>query len=225
MKNIFLLSILLMVSNIGFSQRRYTHPKYFNNLIENTDYILIGSSIGAAQYKGAYGNFGDFGNIQPNINIYVQKKVSKNLSFRYQFSYVGLGSKDMRANSETYNQNAFNADIIEFIPMLIYDLGARNRKRNQRINYYLMAGVGVFYGSATNHLKNTSSNKAGGVIYGGAGVRYSLTNKWSINLEAQGRVSSSDQLDMMTNRNFPTDMYGTINIGVAYRIFGRRKLH
>ncbi|AZQ65070.1 hypothetical protein EI427_22915 [Flammeovirga pectinis] len=225
MKNIFYILILLIVSNLGFSQSKYSSPNYFNNLMENTDYVLIGGSIGAAQYNGVYGGFGNFENIKPNYTIYVQKKVSKRISFRYQLSHVGLGAKDKRSNSETYNQNAFDANIIEFIPMVIYDLGARNRKRNQRINYYLMGGVGVFYGSTTNHLKNTSSNKAGGVIYGGAGIRYSLTNKWIINLEAQGRITSSDQLDMMSNPRFPTDMYGTINIGIAYRIFGKRKLH
>ncbi|MBB6458874.1 hypothetical protein [Flammeovirga kamogawensis] len=237
MKKILLLLTFCLSVHLGFAQSHRTL-----NLIEKTNYTLIGGNIGGAYYSGAYANQAfttiDLGSIRPSLTGYIQTKFAKRWHFRFQGSWVQIGSKDNLSTSENFGKTAFRTNIFDFTPMMIFDIGVnkknksrgayKNRKSNHW-NWYLMAGTGLFAAKVNNYIEEqangnigSSHYKVGGTLNGGLGVRYALKERWILNAEALFRMSTTNDLDGKSSQLLPVDFYVTGQIGVAYRIPGRR---
>ncbi|NLR93534.1 outer membrane beta-barrel protein [Flammeovirga agarivorans] len=216
MKNNFLFIFSILLS---FAVRAQSTADF-------TNYHMVGGSIGTSLYSGGYVNQNqrifDGKSHQPSFQLYYQTRLSRRFHLRYQTSLSGLSSRDLRANSETYGQNAFNTTILEVAPIFIFDLGNIERLNNRNTQWYLMGGTGVFLAEVNHHLLNTKANKAGGTLNFGIGMRHRIKDNWFLTAEAMGRVTSSNTLDLNRTQQSPTDLYATFQIGVAYRIRGKR---
>ncbi|NLR94270.1 MULTISPECIES: hypothetical protein [Flammeovirga] len=230
MKKFFLLLSILFFFQLSYGQNHRTL-----NLIEKTNYTLIGGSVGGAYYSGGYANQGlstiDITSLKPQINGYIQHKFARKWHFRFQGTFAMLGSKDNRNTSDTQGQKAFRTLLFEFSPMMVLDLGVDKKakskgayrgKKSNHWNWYLMAGTGLFAADVNNYVGGTSSTKVGGTLNGGLGVRYAMKEKWILNMDMLFRMSTTNGLDGLSAQPLPVDLYATGTIGVAYRIPGRR---
>ncbi|WP_044208273.1 hypothetical protein [Flammeovirga sp. OC4] len=232
MKSLLLVPILLCLNIGAFAQ---SHRSL--NLIEKTNYFLIGGNLGLAYHSGGYANQSlskiDITAARPALTGYLQTKISKRWHIRAQGSLMMLTAKDKRSDSETTGQKAFRTYLFDVAPLFIYDLGVnkRNRKRSpyskrkgSLFTWYLMGGTGLFVANVQNYVGGISANKVGGTLNGGIGFRYTLSENWILNAETLGRMSTSNDLDGYRSQALPVDLYLTGQIGVAYRIPGMRIL-
>ncbi|KXX72532.1 hypothetical protein [Flammeovirga sp. SJP92] len=230
MKSLLLVPILICL-NIGV----YAQSHRSLNLIERTNYFLIGGNIGVAYLSGGYANQTpqqvDLSAARPAITGYLQTKISKRWHVRAQGSLMMLTSKDKRANQETTGQKAFETILFDFAPLFVYDLGVNkkykrrspySRKKGSLISWYLVGGTGLFAANVKNYIGGTSGNRYGGTLNGGLGLRYTISENWIFNAEALGRLSTTTTLDGTRSQKLPVDLYLTTQIGVAYRIPGMR---
>ncbi|NME67778.1 outer membrane beta-barrel protein [Flammeovirga aprica] len=230
MKSLLLVPLLLCLNIGAFAQ---SHRSL--NLIERTNYFLIGGNIGIAYHSGGYANQSpskiDISAARPALTGYLQTKISKRWHIRAQGSLMMLTAKDKRPNLETTGQKAFETILFDFSPLFVYDLGVnkRNRKRSpysrkkgSLFTWYLVGGTGLFVANVKNYVGGTSANKVGGTLNGGLGFRYTISENWLLNAEALGRMSTSNDLDGLKAQALPVDLYLTGQIGIAYRIPGMR---
>lgn len=232
MKSLILTSIFLCLNIFSYAQ---SHRSL--NLIERTNYLLIGGNIGVAYHSGGYANQSpskiDISAARPSLTGYLQTKISKRWHIKVQGSLMMLTAKDKRPNLETTGQKAFETILFDVAPMFVYDLGVNkknskrspySRKKGSLFRWYLTVGTGVFAANVKNYVGGVSSNKVGGTLNGGLGFRYTISENWIFNAEGVGRVSSTNGLDGLNAQALPVDLYLTAQIGVAYRIPGMRIL-
>jgi opacity protein-like surface antigen len=130
---------------------------------------------------------------------------------------------------------AFTSPVTELIGSVVWDVMGRER----RFSPYIFAGIGYsflkikrdysrfnaeyFAGEPTtiNGLNSDiTHNLPGGlpIIPSGAGLRYRITNNFSINTEASYRYISSDYLDGFSQAANPDkkDHYYKFSVGLSY---------
>jgi len=109
-------------------------------------------------------------------------------------------------------------------------------KSNQFWDTYLIAGIGITnyntelidlttkqvmkkvgYGNG----KSFGGRTLQGILTGGLGFDFRLSDKWNINLESTNRIMNSDDLDGWVS-DFKYDVYNYTSIGISYK-FGIKK--
>lgn len=231
MKSFILFPLFLLFNTFLLAQ---SHRSL--NLVERTNYSLIGGNIGLAYYSGGYANQSpskiDIASARPAITGYLQTKISKRWHIKLNGSLMMLTANDKRPNLETTGDKAFQTILFDVAPLFVYDLGVNkkyrrrspySKKKGSLMTWYLVGGTGVFAANVKNYVGGTSASlKVGGTLNGGLGFRYALSEKWLFNAEGLGRISSTNDLDGLKAQALPVDLYLTAQIGIAYRIPGPR---
>lgn len=239
LKGPYLFTILVFVSYNSLAQ-----PQRFRKW-------EAGLHIGAFIYQGDLtpNRYGSFETIRPGIGIFGTRIINRSLSARLLFNLAALSGNESVYKVPEYRQHrnfSFNASVKELTLLLHWNvLGANYDER--KYEPYVFAGGGI---SAVNINRNYSRYDAAyfgeqsdlssrlavdaatptprmiPVVPAGAGIRYNLSEKIAINLEASYRFMHTDYLDgfsVAANPGFK-DHYSSITIGAAYKFGGKEKV-
>jgi tetratricopeptide (TPR) repeat protein len=165
--------------------------------------------------------------------IYLGRQFSPLLGLRGQLLYAGLG-----AESEDKNMY-MKGDLYEYnlnVTLSLINLLSRYNP-DRKFDLYGFAGIGQFH-ARTNTRDLTTDNRIGVGYYGrvgyfgkgiddrglfmaipyGAGISYSIAEKWDLTLETSLRYTGADELDSYVSEKY--DQYGPTTFGVTYRMYG-----
>lgn len=189
-----------------------------------------------------------FGDIKENPIIPLNKnnnewRLGGGLIVDYQFTPVfglrGQALYGQLAGTKRSLDRYFEGDYIEFNLNTTIDLNNLfSKKRTDRlVNTYLLVGVGItnynssFYnlstGAKTGYIgfgsgSGIKGRTLEGILTGGGGVNFRLSNQLIINFETAIRIMNSDKMDGWV-QNFKYDVYNYTSLGLSYK-FGRRKI-
>jgi len=154
------------------------------------------------------------------------------------FGIRGQGLYGQLAGTRRTWKKHFTNDYLEF--NLNTTININNifaRYRNDRfLNAYIIFGIGLqnyntrVYELGSNKLLQTVGEGNGksfggrtleGVMLGGLGLDFRLSDRWSLNLETANRAMASDMLDAHVG-GFKYDVYNVTTMGFAYK-FGYAK--
>ncbi len=177
----------------------------------------------------------------PVTNNENEWRLGAGLMVSRQFSPVfglrGQGLFGQLSGTRRSANKFFENDYLEF--NLNGTLNINNlfgQKRDDRfMNIYLTGGIGIINYNTTVYALDTKKQIASvgngngkgiggrtleGILTGGIGVDFRLSDKLSINLETANRIMNSDMMDHWVN-GFPYDVYNYTSIGLSYR-FGMK---
>ena len=159
------------------------------------------------------------------------KQISPVFGVRGQFVIANLAGT--RRSSNLY----FESNYIEF--NLNTSISVRNivkkYKANQFWDAYVIFGVGLT--NFNTELKNLSTKKVvkrvghgsgksfggrtlQGMVLGGLGLDFRISNRVNLNLETANRMLNTDELDGRTS-GFKYDIYNYTSLGISYKFGGR----
>lgn len=208
----------------------------------------FGAGIGVFIYQGdlAPARAGGYKDPKPGLNLFAARLLSRSLALRGQFTLATLKTDESKYNMPAWRQQrnlAFRAGLMEFSALAVWhpkgdllneDLYVR------KISPYLFAGGGLtilgvsrdFSRFNTGYFENQPTVIIGvaadaakrpariiPVLPVGAGVRYPLTEKFSLMAETAYRFSFNDYVDGVSQAGNPSrkDHYYSVSVGVIYR--------
>jgi opacity protein-like surface antigen len=209
----------------------------------------IGINAGTIIYQGdlSSGNFGYTKSLKPSFGLYGSKTLTDFFSVRANFMYGHLSADESTYSTPAYRQHRnlkFSTPIFESSVQLVWDLIGKNvRYEKHQLSPYLFIGAGIsgvnisrnWSRFDTTYFNAKSSARIGlgvdtlhhlpnaiPVIPVGAGLRYMLTSKLSVNAEATYRITTTDYLDGFSYAANPKkkDHYYGLTLGISYH-FGR----
>src|SRR5579859_4118597 len=205
----------------------------------------VGLGAGAFIYQGdlAPSFAGSYKLIDPGVSLSLSRLINRHLALRTGVTVAGLRGDDRKYDDEAWRQARalrFKTSVFEVAESVVWDVFGNNDDRTRtRFSPYVFAGVGYsflrvrrdasrfdssFFGphpGIINGLKAdlaTSPPRGVVVVPVGAGVRYTVTPAWSINLEANYRFSETDYLDGFSKvgNDGRNDHYYSFTLGVLF---------
>lgn len=178
----------------------------------------VGISFGAAHYFGDLNNRGDVSRPKPTVGVFFRKQFGNYIGVRLAGRFAQLGYSDQYSKNEfqklrnlSFNTNIFEValqgdfNFFKFIP----GDGVHN------FTPYVTLGVGFFtydpyaylndekyylrpLGTEGQNVPELGKKPYGNSTYSipfGAGIKYALTDKFNISVEAAHRFTGTDYLD------------------------------
>ena len=211
----------------------------------------IGLSLGTLVYQGDLSRSfkGDFKSLAPSLGLHVSKTIDRYFSLRASLQFGRLAADELNyATPEWKQHRAFNfsTPVTELSSTLVFNLfGENNSDISHRLSPYVFAGAGmtflnikrdwsaldkVFYDEKSGVQQGLAIDtvhslpKVTPVLPVGAGVRFALSSQFSLNAEANYRLTATDYLDGFKYSGNPKkrDSYYGLSVGISYRIGGYR---
>ncbi len=229
-KHLFFITALLLIFSAQSFAQSYNKTSNFRS------YWQINANAGTSIFFGDIKQY-PIAPVSNNENewrfaggLMLVKQISPIFGVRGQFLYGKLAGT--RRSSNLF----FESNYIEF--NLNTSIGIRNifqqYRADQFWNAYLLLGVGLT--SFNTELKDLSTKqvvrKVGygsgksfggrtlqGMLMGGVGLDFRLSNRFNINLETANRVLNTDELDGRTS-GFKYDIYNYTSFGISYKFGG-----
>ena len=215
----------------------------------NLHHFEAGVNTGTLLYQGdlVSSSFGSFKGAKPNLQFWLAKPFSPYLSWRASLLFGSVSADESRFSNPFWKQLrnfSFSSPVTEFSAVLQYNLyGDNGQETYHTFTPYLVAGVGVSFLNITrdwSRLDTTAFNsksqtqtglgidtvhalpRALPVIPIGAGVRWMVTPRFSVNAEASLRFSFSDYIDGFSYaaNNKAKDNYYGLSLGVSFVLGG-----
>ncbi|HTB24846.1 MAG TPA: DUF6089 family protein [Puia sp.] len=206
----------------------------------------IGINAGTLIYQGDLSEspFGYTNSLKPAVELWVSKSLDPYFSIRANLLQGSLGADESTYATPEYRRHrnlAFNSSVSEFSAELVWDLNGKTyREGMRRFSPYFFAGAGFAilhidrnwsrFDTTYFNSKSTASRGLGidtlqktpgflPAIPVGAGVRYMVSNRITINLEGTYRITSSDYIDGFSYAGNPAknDHYYGLTLGASYR--------
>jgi opacity protein-like surface antigen len=205
----------------------------------------LGLSGGVLVYQGDLSpeKIGAYKTLKPQFGLQVFRIVSPSLSLRLNFTRGKLYGNDAVYNNPDWRKQRnfnFTSPVTEFSVQGVWNIMS---SRNSRLSPYIFGGAGLsflkikrdwsnmnvaVFGDGSNVQTGlaidaaTNSPRVIPVIPVGAGVRYSLTDRFSLTAETNYRLSFTDYLDGFSQAADPkkNDHYFSHSIGLIYSFSG-----
>ncbi|HTE27917.1 DUF6089 family protein [Flavitalea sp.] len=204
----------------------------------------VGINVGSYIYQGdlAPSYAGSFKTPGLAIGMQVTRKITTSLSARVEFNTGRLKGDDAKFSKPEWRSQrnfAFETSINELAASLIW-IPARF---NGRLKPYVFAGAGIVFVNVTRDYSNYNPEYFVGtsvtadleedlatplpaqipVIPVGIGMRYEISERFSIIPEASFRYISSDYIDGYSKSGTPNrnDKYFKYSIGLAYSFWNK----
>lgn len=174
----------------------------------STDHSLkITAGIGAASYQGELGNVGQ--TIRPMFGGGILYKIAPHLSFKGEMNFFQLGGADANGSNPARNLSFESRNLEAYAGVMyeLFDVDMYSRGQGLIVNPYAFAGLGFVTVNPTAELNGRDYNlrrfRTEDITYPGAsltmpvgaGVRFELTRRVGLALEAGYRFTFSDYLD------------------------------
>ena len=205
----------------------------------------FGINGGLFVYQGdlTSSRLGSYKTLKPGLNVFVNKIISPLLSLRTNVTFGKLQGNDAKYATPEYRQQRsfnFTSPVFEISELLVADLLKNNLARQSSgLSPYIFTGLGFSFLNIhrdwsrfnAEYFSSESTTLSGLVadqqhklpklipaIPIGAGVRYQLSSKISLNVETSYRVMSTDYLDGFSKaaNDKRKDSYQTHSIGLIY---------
>lgn len=238
MKSVFkktILSIIIVSGNIYFANAQINLSKY-----------EVGLSAGVFVYQGDLTpqQFGSYKTLKPQFALHFYRILSPAFSVRLTLNRGKLYGNDAKYSNPEWRQQRnfnFNTPVTEISALGVWSFLA---KREPRFSPYLFAGAGISFLKIKRDWSNINTTVFGEgsdvqnglaidgakslpriipVVPVGAGVRYSLSDRFSLMGETSYRLSFTDYLDGFSKsaNASKNDHYLSHSIGVNYS-FGKK---
>jgi outer membrane protein OmpA-like peptidoglycan-associated protein len=242
MKNITLL-LALVLPFIGFSQS--------SSFEDRNKGLEFGLFLGGAAYEGDLHCFDDeelnyFSEFGLSFGLHARKSLSDVLGIRLNYRFAKLAGDDNNfSNVSEHPRRAFTftnnlhevAAIIDFEPFgnKKYD---KNGEFKSIFSPFVYAGIGLAFGSANTDYNEANQSfdlvekigvderDASGThlaIPVGIGIKYYASESFSIGLQGDVRIATSDYLDGVKISGNPdaNDYYGTVGLVLGFKLKGK----
>lgn len=204
----------------------------------------VGLNAGTLIYQGdlSAARMGYTKNLKPAIGVSLTRTIDPYFSLRANLTFGKIGADESKIGTPAYKQLRnfkFSTPVTELTAMLVWNVAGDNAGR--KLNYYFLGGAGFSFlnvkkdwrGINTSFFDNKSQAIIGlgtdtlriaprliPVFPVGAGLRYQLTNSFSLHAEAVYRFTITDYLDgfkYSVNPNKKDSYYG-ISLGVSFKL-------
>ncbi len=208
---------LLLLTTLSLPLRAQSgrgNPNQRNTVYRNlgslgsTDHSLkITAGIGGASYQGELGNVGQA--IRPMFGGGILYKIAPHLSFKGEMNFFRLAGSDANGGNRARNLSFESRNLEAYAGVMyeLFDVDMYSRGQGLIVNPYAFAGLGFVTVNPTAELNGRDYNlrrfRTEDVAYPGAslmapvgaGVRFELTQRVGLALEAGYRFTFSDYLD------------------------------
>ena len=210
----------------------------------------LGLKAGVFIYQGdlAPSDAGSYKTLRPQFGLFASRLLSRSFSARLNFDAGSIKGDDSRYSSPAWRRDRnfkFNSPVYELSAQLVWDILGRNYNRPAKsFSPYIFAGIGYSYIDVHSDWSNmntavftaesnvpaglvadaAASNRHGNLVFpAGIGLRYALSQKFSLIGESSYRFTSTDYLDGFSYSANPSkkDHYYNHSLGVVYS-FGIR---
>jgi opacity protein-like surface antigen len=231
-----LLSCLLIVSTLGFSQQWKLSRSSYTYGVGISNYF--GDIGGASKADASPFADLDLAYSRPVLAVGFYYKLYERIAVKGNLSYANIHGSD--ANSQNANRNyTFTTNMVELnghveyhilkeMQMVSYSkmsMRGKVNKFNVGINLYVFAGIGGAYfkpkakDNLTEEPRFNDSKNLALVFPVGLGIKYPLTSITSIGLELGGRFTTTDYIDgFSTESSTSNDIYYFTVINVSTKI-------
>lgn len=211
----------------------------------NHSSISVGLETGTLVYQGDLvpSVAGSFRNSKLLFGINVSKQFFPHFGIKASLSKGQIGADESIYSEPSWRQLRafqFQTPVTEFSSLIVFDFADQSLDQTKRLTPYLFAGIGVSFlkvnrdwsrinlaafdpkastilGLGIDTLKNTP--KVLPVIPLGAGLKYTLNERWTANAELGFRMSMSDYLDGFSKAGNASakDFYYALKLGISYQ--------
>lgn len=223
-------ALIIILSNVFIANAQINLSKY-----------ELGINGGVLVYQGDLTpeKIGSYKTLKPQIGLQVYRILSPSLSIRFNFTRGKLYGNDAVYNSPDWRKQRnfnFTSPVTEFSLQGVWNI---MQNSTQRFSPYLFGGAGLSFLKVKRDWSNmnatvfgdgsnvqtglaidaaTSTPRTIPVIPVGAGVRYSLTDRFSLTAETNYRIIFTDYLDGFSQSANPgkNDHYFSHSIGLIY---------
>ncbi len=213
--------------------------------------IELGADITNFIYQGDLtpSKIGSLKTMTWGLGIYGNYKLNSKFSLKTQLVFGTLKGDESRYSKPPYRQQrsfAFTSPVTEISESAVWNIVPPSASGRARLTPYIAAGAGYAFLHIRRDYSNFNASYFGPesfvtiglgedtlhslprgllVFPVSAGIRYSLTNKWSLNLETTYRLNSSDYLDGFSQsaNADKKDHFFTNAIGATYT-FGKSNM-
>lgn len=206
---------------------------------QNTSELGVG--IGGLNYKGDLSPAYQFENNRPALTVFYRKDISVPITLRGAFTGGLLqandenvqGVNDATAPLHNYRKATMKGGLAELSAVLEYNFfDFHNRRDKIHFSPYLFIGVAGFYANTKTDFNNetlNSLNTKGGMlgvaIPLGMGLKYALSPRWNLGVEAGARKTFTDDLDHLSDQNalvanrHTRDWYFYNGVSISYTFY------
>ncbi len=206
----------------------------------------VGLSGGVFVYQGDLTpeTLGAYKTLKPQLALHIYRKISPSFSMRLNINRGKLHGSDSKYANPEYRQQRNFTFITPVTELSLHGVWSFLENRTPRFSPYVFAGAGVtflnikrdysnfnaaYFGENTDLMNRLTADAAKTlpriipVVPVGAGVRYSLNNRFSFFGETNYRLSFTDYLDGFSQAANPAkkDHYQSHSVGVVYS-FGKK---
>lgn len=227
-KNIFLQTAFILsfslFSNFILAQTRAKNQQW-----------EVGVLGGIAQYDGDLNNFG----VKENnlaLGVMARYHVSDKIAVRANFIGGNLTGNDANSTANAARNLSFKAGLREFALLGEYDILGKKRYVDgfkKVLSPYVFGGIALanitpntqYFNGGNDPVKikediNAKRQKQNLTFPIGAGLKFDLAEKWTLNVEAGYRILFSDYIDGVSKLGNPdnNDSYAYAGVMIGYRI-------
>ena len=227
-KNSFLQTVLvlgfILISNFVFAQVKIKNQQW-----------EVGLLGGVSQYNGDLNSFGTKEN-NLALGMMARYHVTDNFAVRGNFIAGHLTGNDANSTVNAARKISFRAGLRELAFLGEYDLLGKKRYTEgfrKMLSPYFFGGVALanitpntLYFNGVNDSKKLKEDidaprkKLNITFPIGAGLKFDLAEKWTLNVEAGYRILFSDYVDGVSKLGNPSnnDSYAYAGVAIGYRI-------
>jgi hypothetical protein len=207
----------------------------------------FGIAAGSLIYQGDLtpALLGSYQFIKPSVQIYAGKILDENFTLRANLVHGNINGDDSRYATPSWRQQRnfkFSTSITELSGLLVWNFyGYKSEGERKKISTYIFGGAGLSFLKVNRDWSNLNtaafdpkSSLMSGlgadtthatpgiipVIPVGAGVKYTISNKLSVNAELMYRITFTDYLDGFSKSADPAqkDYYYGFSVGLIYTL-------
>lgn len=208
-----------------------------------------GINIGAFIYQGDLTptRLGSFKTPGINMNLFVNRIINSTFSVRANLAIGELKGDESKYSYPAYRQQRnfkFHTPVYELSGLFVWDIMGKNydSRKNSGFRPYVFGGAGLTFLNISRDTSHFNSEYFAAtdlparlaldmnhalpdvipVIPVGAGIRYSITQRLSVNVESTYRFTFTDYLDGFSKAANPykNDHYQNYSVGIIYS-FGK----
>lgn len=213
----------------------------------------IGADAGVFVYQGDLtpSRLGSYKTLEPAFNIYLNKIITPMFSLRTDISLGALKGDDSKYAVPAYRKQRnfkFSSPVIELSGLLVADLLKNNTpKRYLGFSPFVFTGIGFgflhirrdysgfngeYFAGETTTIQGLNADAQHAlptlipVIPIGAGIKYAINEKISINAETTYRLIFTDYIDGFSHAANATrkDSYQSHTVGITYRFLSNNSV-